>query len=92
LKKQGYGKEYYKNGDVFDGEWDNDLKHGKGVHFYANGDKFNGRYVKGKRHGNGRFYNKLETYEEKGEWKDDIKIGLHRIIYISKEEYKSYNE
>ena len=27
----------YPNGDVREGEWENNLKHGKGIMYYANG-------------------------------------------------------
>jgi len=32
----------YNNGDIYDGNWKNDLKEGKGIMKYNNGDEYNG--------------------------------------------------
>ena len=37
----------YKNGDVYEGEWFNNLKHGKGQITYTNGDKQIGNWLNG---------------------------------------------
>jgi radial spoke head protein 1 len=37
----------YPNGDVYQGEWENDLKHGFGTYTYANGSKKKGTWNNG---------------------------------------------
>jgi hypothetical protein len=32
----------YSNGRVFEGEWENDLKHGRGYEFFPNGSYYEG--------------------------------------------------
>ena len=32
----------YKNGDFYEGEWKNNVKHGKGVYRFKNGDLYEG--------------------------------------------------
>jgi hypothetical protein len=36
------------NGDRYEGDWADCLKHGNGSDFFANGDVYVGEYVKGK--------------------------------------------
>jgi len=39
----------YASGDVFEGQWFNDLKHGPGTYFYINrGKRFDGVWQEGK--------------------------------------------
>ena len=54
-KKNGYGKEYYKNGKIkYKGEYSNGLRHSKGEEYYKNGKiKYKGEYSKGKLNGKG---------------------------------------
>jgi hypothetical protein len=35
--RQGKGIYFYKNGDIYIGEWFNDLFHGEGVYIFASG-------------------------------------------------------
>lgn len=37
------------NGDVYEGEWLNEVKHGRGIYYFANGDKYEGTFEKGYR-------------------------------------------
>lgn len=43
----------WKNGDKYEGEWLNCLKHGNGTDLFANGDIFSGSYKLGKPDGYG---------------------------------------
>ena len=52
----------YPNGDLYDGEWNNDKRDGKGKGIfivglcnYNNGDKYNGYWVSDKRKGKGKY-------------------------------------
>lgn len=41
----------YKNGDVYDGEWMNDLKHNQGILMLKEGSQYSGSFNKGKKSG-----------------------------------------
>jgi len=38
----------YSNGRVYEGQWNNDLKHGKGYELFANNSYYVGQYINGK--------------------------------------------
>ena len=40
--RHGYGKQVWKNGDRYEGEWSNDELSGQGVLTYKNGDCYEG--------------------------------------------------
>ena len=42
-------------GDHYQGEFKNGMKHGFGIYFFANGEKYAGQYLFGKRHGKGTY-------------------------------------
>ena len=43
----------WKNGDRYEGEWKQCLKHGQGTDIFANGDIYTGEYKDGKPDGKG---------------------------------------
>ena len=43
----------YIDGRVYEGEWQNDLRHGQGTEKYSNGDSYVGNFQDGKAHGKG---------------------------------------
>lgn len=50
--KHGFGRLYYKNGDLYEGSFEKDLFQGQGV-FYHNKSLFKGEFIKGVRQGKG---------------------------------------
>ena len=62
-KKQGHGVFYYSDGDIYDGEWNNDMKEGKGKLTYNNGTIFEGNWKADKREGEGVFKNAVLNVE-----------------------------
>ena len=52
---QGLARCLYVNGDVYEGAFENGLKHGQGTLRYANGDLFEGAFCQDRRQGHGRF-------------------------------------
>ncbi|KAJ3090611.1 hypothetical protein HK102_003202 [Quaeritorhiza haematococci] len=53
-KRHGYGVFIYANGDVYEGSWEDDLKHGEGVYtFHSCGSKKKGSWNKGNLNGPG---------------------------------------
>jgi len=52
--RSGRGKYYYVNGDFYDGEWLNHVRHGTGKYIYASsGLQYFGSWKDGKRDGEG---------------------------------------
>lgn len=51
--KNGYGKEIFENGDVYDGNYVNNKFDGKGVYTWKTGAIYSGEFVEGKRQGKG---------------------------------------
>lgn len=45
----------WKNGDKYEGEWYESLKHGNGTDIFGNGDLYSGVYVNGKPNGQGKY-------------------------------------
>ena len=64
-KIEGKGKMYYKTGDIYEGEFKNDLKDGKGKIIYNNGDIFIGEFKKDLKEGNGKMIYKNEDNENR---------------------------
>ncbi|MEQ8235358.1 MAG: hypothetical protein ABRQ23_01120 [Syntrophomonadaceae bacterium] len=65
-KPNGWGKAYFPNGQMYDGEWKDGKMHGKAKEFYADGTlKFEGEYKDGFREGHGKAYSRegKMTYE-----------------------------
>ena len=73
-KYDGKGIFYFKNGDIYEGEYKNGFREGKGIYKYANGEKYEGDFIKGKADGFGILYYK-SGYYYKGNWKNDLKEG-----------------
>lgn len=46
----------YENGDIYEGELENDLKDGSGVYFYENGEKYDGFFENDMIAGYGKYY------------------------------------
>ena len=53
--KQGFGTYFYRNGNVYSGDWLNDVKHGQGKMEYPNGDHYQGGWKGGKKNGQGSY-------------------------------------
>ena len=73
LKRNGKGKEYYKNkkikyeGNFVDDEYDGD----DGCFYYENGDIYIGQFKNGKKNGSGFIYDKDNNLKIEGEFLDD---------------------
>ena len=70
-QRSGNGKYSYINGDYYDGEWQNHVRHGQGTYVYADtGSKYTGTWKDGKREGQGEFIHANHKYV--GPWKGDV--------------------
>ena len=83
----GHGKLTYNNGDTYEGEVVNDLRHGKGKHVCSTGDAYDGSWRFDKRDGKGSmvFASGLR-YE--GQWKDDLAHGHGVCFYPDGQRYE----
>ena len=80
----------YINGDVYDGEWEqnninNNLKSGKGIMKYTNGDVYDGVWRYDHRCKGNIVYKNNENYlEYDGKWESDIPDGYGKLTYKDK--------
>ncbi len=64
----------YLDSRIYEGEWENDVKHGKGLEINPNGNRYVGYYMNGMPEGVGVFtWRNGENYE--GEWRNGMKHG-----------------
>ena len=90
-KREGLGKFIYtkesgwKNGCVYDGCWQNDVKHGSCTLYWQNGTKwFEGEYTNDKKMGKCILYYVNGKIWYKGSYKNDFKHGTGTIYYDNK--------
>lgn len=59
----GFGKYYYINGDTYEGEWQNHVRHGRGTYTYSlTGTKYTGMWNTGKWEGHGELIHANHKY------------------------------
>jgi hypothetical protein len=76
--KEGYGEIYYKTGEIFKGNFNNDKANLRGNMLYSNGDTYDGMFKDGLKHGQGKYIykcdnNQVSIYE--GNFINDVKHG-----------------
>ena len=70
----------YKNGDVYNGAWNNDKRNGKGKMTYENGDFYHGIWKNDERNGKGKMtYKNGDVYN--GTWENDKRHGEGIMTY-----------
>ena len=80
LDREGKGFIYYKNGDVFEGDFTKDKQTGKGVYKYKDGEKYEGDFNDGVMEGFGiYYYNNGDRYE--GDFRGGIREGNGKLFY-----------
>ena len=80
-QKHGRGKCTYKNGDVYDGDFFNDLKHGNGTYLYSDGCSYQGTWNNDKEDGFGVFtYACGDVYE--GEMRRGKFHGVGKVTSV----------
>lgn len=74
----GWGKAYFNNGSMYEGEWKDGKMHGKAKEFYVDGTlQFDGFYKDGFREGKGKSYTKEGGLNYDGEWKQGKKADAN---------------
>jgi TonB family protein len=76
------------NGEMYAGEWLDDMKHGWGAHTRADGTKYVGQFQRSKRHGEGIYYSANGTVRSSGLWVNDrltrsFAIDVNRFPFTS---------
>ena len=85
--KNGNMKITYDNGDVYEGNFVENVKEGKGIYKYSNGDRYEGEFFEDQKDGYGIYYYKNgEKYE--GEYKNDKKHGHGIYYYLDGDRYE----
>ncbi|CDW72832.1 UNKNOWN [Stylonychia lemnae] len=75
--KHGKGKQVWKDGAKYEGEWRDGKANGKGTFFHVNGDIYEGEFKDDRANGYGTYYHKNGS-KYIGSWKDDLKDGFGR--------------
>ncbi len=83
ITRNGYGKEYYKKGNIkyegyfMDDKYDNEYDEKKegGKYYEENGDIYIGEFKNGKKNGNGILFDRNNEIKYAGEFKDDQPIN-----------------
>ncbi|KAL9185693.1 hypothetical protein ACHAXT_003470 [Thalassiosira profunda] len=76
----------YKNGRIYDGDWENGERHGEGTMKYASGGVFKGEWLNDKCHGQGRRkWANGNVYE--GGWKSGVRHGTGTCKYADGDIY-----
>jgi len=89
--KEGFGIQYYKNGDKYEGMWAVDKKHGQGTFWRIDNGKlrreYTGDWYEDRRHGRGTFfYTNGDRYD--GYWVNGSPQGEGRMIYANENIYE----
>ena len=72
----------WKNGEVYEGEWSNNLKEGKGIETHLDGSKYEGNFKNSKFEGKGvLYYTNGDRYE--GDFKNNNRHGSGIMYYKS---------
>ena len=88
--RNGQGKMTYTNKDVFDGQWQNDMRL-EGTQTYANGDVYKGAWENDMRNGQGTLTNKDGVVLHQGIWTNDVPPSDHVLPRnIEDEEMRSF--
>ena len=77
---------YAVDGDVYVGEWKDNLLHGQGTYTYADGDKYVGAFKNDKINGQGT-YTYANGHKYVGEYKDGIRNGQGTFTYANGDQY-----
>lgn len=73
----------YFNGDLYEGNWENDKRNGKGRLLYGQDGcigVYVGEFIDDKRNGKGRYYDAVKEEIFEGEWNNDKKNGEGTLV------------
>lgn len=77
--KKGRGTFFFKNGEVYEGFWNNNKKEGVGTYNYINGERYYGEWKDNKKHGKG-ILNYQDGSRFIGQFKNNKKEGIGELV------------
>lgn len=87
--KHGIATYVWPNGNMYFGEWKNDLCWGRGVKMFRSGDRYDGEWKEGKKHGRGLLeYVNEARYE--GEFCQGKKEGYGVLTFVNGDQYDGH--
>mmetsp|Transcript_22746 Transcript_22746/g.53075 ORF Transcript_22746/g.53075 Transcript_22746/m.53075 type:complete len:505 (-) Transcript_22746:181-1695(-) len=86
-KRHGHGRWSGAKGDIYDGQWKNDMKDGEGVYTEAEGHRYVGTFREDKRAGE-CIFTYFDGSEYKGSYEDDKKHGHGTFQYADGQCYE----
>jgi len=91
-KAEGFGVMRWQNGDRYEGDWKDGLRHGQGTYSCkSTGGKYEGMYEKDLKSGQGKYtYGNGDWYE--GEWKEGLRDGQGLYVWMDKQENDDSDE
>lgn len=87
--RHGFGKAYFSNGDVYEGEYKLGLRHGLGTYTFKKGGVYVGSWMNGMKHGQGTF-NYCDSTNYTGEFCEDKRQGYGKYEYSNSDVYEGY--
>jgi len=78
----GAGTKYFANGDVYNGNFYNDVFHGYGTYKSINGDYYKGTYSQGQKHGQGESYRASDQRRYIGGFNCGVEEGYATITLV----------
>ena len=91
-KRNGFGRDYDSEGNVFHGMYRNDKEEGLGVMMYKNGEQYLGNYQDGKRHGIGYLVSKDKKTFQEVTYEKGNTVSQGNITQCYKKKYKKVIE
>ena len=85
-RRDGIGKNTWSNGDVYEGEWKDDMQNGTGRNVWIDGSIYIGQYLQNKKHGIGD-YHWDDQSRYMGEWRDDKMHGVGKYSWPDGKHY-----
>ncbi|CAH8511925.1 unnamed protein product [Heterobilharzia americana] len=79
---KGYGKNWYSENEIYEGEWCDGKRSGWGRMYYADGSIYEGQWFNDKRHGDGMLRLAKENRFE-GQWLNDKKNGRGKYFFLN---------
>jgi len=80
INEKGRGTFFFKNGEVYEGFWNNNKKEGVGTFNYINGERYYGEWKDNKKHGKGILHY-LDGSRFIGQFRNNKKHGMGELVH-----------
>ena len=90
-QKNGKGTFFYKNGDVYTGQWEEGMKV-RGTYFYSSGIIYVGSFLDNQREGLAELFDVKVEKVVKSVWREDVMEEIKGVEETSEDERKSILE